>query len=293
VGDPNKSAMLRRLIGYPVAVLAVAGLVRVGFFHGIGADPQMLLEMSSVHLQLGRKLAGTDRAAAMVAEAEELIDRAERGGAEPWAVLRARGEVAYFEGDFLRAAEALGAARAHESCPSESMIDLALGECELRLLGGDPDGAIAVLSRAGADRWEGDRHVAREVVRVRALQQKGDVEGCVAVIEAAHDKGTFGELEVARLYEEVGAVELAEAAYDSAARDEPVTNYYLGRLKLRQGEVDSALRLLERSLREASEEARSLVERDRALWEERGGDRFQQTMQNRLVPGSELAAPGH
>ena len=274
---------IRRLFGYPVAVALVGWLVWAGFVRTSEADPGTLLSSAEVHLRMAAALPeDTPKRAEFLEVASEMSKVALEQGAAMWEATQLLGYAAYLDGELETAAGYYDIARKDAGCPEKLAARLTVQCAELALRRKDWDTAEAIVADESVLWAEGSLTEMRNEIRVRIADSSGRRDEAIEMLGALRETGGISGIRAGILYEQLDCVELAAATFGSETADEPVTFYYLARLKMRQGDVDSALRLLERSLEGDDAATRVLVRDDEAEWREVAKDeRFVRTMQER------------
>lgn len=289
------SPTLRRFAIYGAAAPLVAGLCYFGFVYEVPPDPEHALLQAEVKLRFAARLP-THRAdgsvvearAAMIAEAVAFLDEAERLAPPSAATVEYRAYVDYLRGD--NRAAAAGYSRASALAQDDEARDsLALSVARMLALAGDDAGALAQI----------DAHVpaasrvaaAASLERARILQRQGRVADATATARALIDNVSASGADLTgagELLEICGDHVTAAAAYERAAPMYPLATYFTARLKAGAGDVDNALKMLERAVVDAGDMVRTLVERDVTMWQPCStAERFQ-----KLFPEMEAARPG-
>ena len=97
----------------------------------------------------------------------------------------------------------------------------------------------------------------------------------------------MARVDVGQMYWELGLHEDACGVWEGASNEAPIADYYLARLKLGQGDVDSSLELLGRAYEARPAEVRQRLRKDADAWSAvNHDDRYQ------LFVGSQAASPG-
>lgn len=289
------NAARRRLALYGTAVAVAVGLVWSTARAEADVDVMTLLSGAEVQLRFAHRMPETGKdglpltaRADLVATAEQFLAGVER--VQPGLAVTAefQGFAAMLRGDYTAAAAGYRLARACADCGDEQRDVLAFNEARMLAKAGDAGGALVVLGEHGAalDRRFGRQ---RQLAEAGALRQLGRVGEATALLEGViADPGAQpGErLEAARALAALGATGAAAVAFAATACEAPISDYFLARLKLERGEVDSSLDLLERVSAALPAEVKRLLREEADVWSAVAANvRFQK------VSDAEPAAP--
>ncbi len=275
-----------RALLYGSALLVVGGLCAGAMFFRPSADLQTLLSSADVQLRMAYAIPAKDAAGVPLPAREEMIADAERNLAaaerlQPGMAVTAefRGFVHMLRGRHKAAAEAYGQARNCQDATAEQRDVLAFNEARMLAAAGEIDAALATYerhataldARYGQQRRIEEAGVLRQAGRTKDAEVRLDAAAATAGIE------DFAWLQIGREYLELGAHGKAETALRRVAGAVPLANYYLARLKLATGEVDTALALLETAVAAVPGDARRLLREEAATWRGIADDpRFEQ-----------------
>lgn len=289
------NAARRRFVLYGTASALVAGLAWSSWRVDHEVDVMTLLSGAEVQLRFAHRLpeAGKDGAplaarAELVATAECFLADAERVHPGLAVTAEFQGFAAMLRGDHATAAAEYRRARQCADCTEEQRDVLAFNEARMLAKAGDAGGALVVLGEHGAalDRRFGSQ---RQLAEAGALRQLGRVGEATALLEGviADPAAQPGErLEAARALASLGATGAAAVALAATACEEPISEYFLAKLKLERGEVDSSLDLLERASAALPAEVKRLLREEADVWSAVAANvRFQK------VSDAESAAP--
>jgi tetratricopeptide (TPR) repeat protein len=284
----------RRIIGYSGAASVAAALCYGGFFYQVPPDAADALLQAEVKLRFAARLPAKNREGqlvpereSMIAEAIRFIEEAERIAPPSAASLEYRGYVEYLRGDARSAAACYSRARQLASDAATSG-PLVLAQARMLAMAGDETAALALL-QAEAPRLQGSAVDSGSLDIARLQVRNGQRDAGLARLREIAKSGVGDVVvEAGQLLEQVGCEEDAEAAYRRVAAVVSLANYYVARLKARQGDVDNALGLLESLERDNSQAVRILLKQDAAAWQVcASSERFK-----KLFPEKEAATPG-
>jgi len=265
----------KRLIGYGVSCTVLAGLVYGGFIRTADPDVGTLLGAAEVQLRLAMSYPAHDKNGAPMAaregllvEIERLVDAVDEIEPGLFETLELRAYLAYAHGDNDRSIALYRQLEAHPGCREAYRTNLAFNRAGLLEEAGRPEEALASLQRSQG-RMAADDRVRSQLRQARILDRLGrrpEARDLLVGITRAEATTPMRLLVAAHTLEELGALEEADAAYLRASADEPLANYYLARLKVRSGQIDKGLTLLERAVEAAGPKVRDFVRDDEADW---------------------------
>jgi hypothetical protein len=289
------NAASRRFALYGTAAVLVAGLAWSNGRVDDQTDVMTLLSGAEVQLRFAHRMPDADKDGAPLPARAELVATAERFLADaervhPGLAVTAefQGFAAMLRGDFGAAAAAYRRARACSDCAEEQRDILSFNEARMLAQAGDGAGALAVLGQHGValDARFGRQ---RQLAEAGALRQLGRMAEATARLEgvlADPAAQPVERLEAAQALAALGAKEPAAIAFAATACDEPISEYFLAKLKLERGEVDSSLDLLERASAAQPAEVKRLLRNEADVWSAVAANvRFQK------VSDAEPAAP--
>lgn len=285
---PATNDLLRRVVGYGLGALAAAGLVWAAAYTR-PADADTLVGNASIQLQLaygmpavdkeGDSLTARDAMLQDVATSLQLAEKQEPGRldtAELAAFLRE------LRGDFSGAAEAYRALQDQvesgnttwfESASDRKIYETAVFQEARNLIRAEQqEAALQTLGRRTA-RLSKDLQDRAAVMRAEILFELGrdaDARGeMVPLIEGAANR-PMPSVWAGRALAAEGDVNLAEKAFRAASHAAEGA-FQLARLKLDQGEVDTAIELLASACTGFPDRLPTLLRRDRDHWVELAG----------------------
>lgn len=273
----------RRAALYGAAAPIVGGLLWSLFCYEPVPEFAQLLSQINANLRLAQSVPAIDKDGNRVPAHDQLLAAAERdialanGERKDSAVLAEfDGFAKSLRGDFQSAAERYRFAQSLQDCTDEQRPVLAFNEARMLRRAGRPAECLQVLTAAQAWLPAGYATQARlERAEILAQQSRSETASSVALRKAA--ESLLREVLAAdspMAWAQAGHVWLtldnpaeAEAAWARASASVPVADGFRARLKLRQGDVDTALQLFERAANAAPAEMRRLVREDMAAWQ--------------------------
>ena len=286
------------MLEYTGSAVLLAGLCYFGFFYTVDADYMTLLGAANSHAQGAQRIPPDARGIdgqllreELLDQAEDLVNRAEAFAPGIAQAVEVLAFITSLRGDHLAAADLYAKARTLESCGREMRDDLVLNQVRALLEAKRPDLALKVLDAESADLLSQNGTIARRL-NARALQQSGRIGAARSLaieIQDADGEGGTDSLYAGVLLEELGDLPAAEAAFKKAATTEPVANYFLARLKVRNGQPDRGVEMLERAVSDARRETLRFLRRDRELWN-RHVDA--ERLRRLIEPSGKAATPG-
>ena len=287
----------RRAALYGVATPILGWLLWARFCYEPAPEFGQLLSQINANLRLAHSSPARDKDGNPVSAHEQLLAAAERdialanGEQQDSAVLAEfDGFARSLRGDFVGAAVRYRFARTLPDCAEDQRRVLAFNEARMLRSAGKPGEALSVLTDSQGSLSGG--------YAAQCLVERAEL--CIAM-----SHGETGDAEAARLREarvllqqslvtdqpmawaqagdafaSIGDDEAADAAWARAADAVPIVNLRRSRLKLKAGDVDTALQLFERAAKAAPAETRRLVREDPAAWQAIAGDaRFAQLVE--------------
>ncbi len=239
------------------------------------ADVMVLLGSAEVQLQAAYLTPERDLDGAALSSRVELIETVvghlesvERRRPGMAVTAEFRGFAHMLQGEFLAAASCYERARGCEDCEEEQRDVLAFNEARMRAAAGDPDAALRVLAahRASLDARYGHRRRLEEVKLLVGLGRTPEARARLRVVAADAAAAPMARVEAAERYLELGADADAAALLASARAQEPIADYLLARLKLRQGDVDSCFERLAHAYEARPAEVRRRLREEADAW---------------------------
>lgn len=276
---------------YGFAIVAVSVLVWLGWVREVDADPGTLIACAATQMELANGIPGDDPEARalrqkMLDDAEGFVERAEAELPGHPVVLLARGDLLYLRGQGAEAITCYGEALEHDECTDDMVEQILLRRAELALEIGEPQ--LAVVDASRARQLDSARFgTAGARLEIRARAAAGDRDRALATAaRLATSGGSEGAIAAGVALAEIGETEAAERAFRGNSVTPAVADYYVARLKLGVGEIDTARELLDRAVEGSPAEVRGLLAQDRARWAESLGE---ERVSDMLRP--EAAAP--
>lgn len=288
-------SLAKRCLGYGLATPIVAALCYGGFFYEVPPDPEHFLTQAEIKLRFAARLPAHRRdgaevpaRASMIADALQFVDRAEQISASTARTVEYRAFADYLRGNAKAAAAGYSKARTLAES-SEQRGELALCEARMLALAGDDQAALPLLDAAISLCSRAIPSARLERARILQRQQHNDdaLAAARSVLDLEHATGD-DLIETGQVLETLSRSDIASTAYCRAAEQTPIANYFAARLKVKAGEVDKALEMLERAQKDTGASVRALVEREPATWQSLAGT----TRFRRLFPEMEAAQPG-
>lgn len=290
-----------RILLYGIGGAAFVGLSYFGFVREVEPDYGTLLSSAVVHAQMAAAIpADVDDAGlrsergTLVAEAEELLARAERqdpGGSQVWQL---RGWMASVAADHDRSAACYLQARDGTDVNPRARRQLGVFAAKSLLNAERPAEALRILDGDMAAR-SGEERLEAELLRARVLHGMERCEEAAAVATAVAAE-VPADSPVARetvsTLSRLGETAAAEAACDRAFSDDVVRDYHVATLKVDRGETDNGVRLLMSCIERGHTELGRLLRQDRDLWVEATGEQSYSDFLESTDSPSVPATPG-
>ncbi len=284
-----------RIVLYSAAAAVAAALLYAGFVHQ--PKPDFLTDLSAARMQLGIAYAipavdkdGNEMTSRrqLIATASEQIARAAAQQPDHVATRELQAFLARVDGRPLEAAELYGEAMELDGVDAEVHDSLLFNQVRCYDEGEEAVRGLAALDR-GIDRVQDKYRSEAQLLRARLLGRSGDRTEAVEVLRDLVGMETLAPMARAEAGEQLEAFGLladAAVAYQRAAEEAPLANYLLSRLKVREGDVDQALVLLERAAAAAPADVRKRLSKDASAWRLVEADgRFQAVQGTVASPG--------
>jgi len=266
----------RRIWGYPLSVAALAGLVYGGFFYSPDPDLATLQSSVDVQLKLAWSIPAVDRDGKPLTERQEMLDEAratldtiERVQPGLPSTLEYRAFLARIEGRTDDAVAHYRELRDHPDCDERLWSSAFFNEARALDDGGRTEDALAIM-REASPRFTAEMQEEAGLYTAALLHKLGRTADAVAQADALAQGATIGPMtavRAGRMLEDMGDPQLAEAAYAAAGERHGTALYYRSRLKMREGETDTALGLLERAVAESPAQVRRILDEDQDTWQ--------------------------
>ncbi|MEO6593756.1 MAG: hypothetical protein ABIP94_03280 [Planctomycetota bacterium] len=270
MNDLNKRSLL-----YGTAVLVLGGLGAAVATRSADADVMTLLSTADVQLRLANGIPAVDKQGReltartqMIAAAEQALDNVER--MQPGMAVTAEflGFAQRLRGKFEQAAASYRRAQGCADCEPEQRDILAFNQARMLAEAGHREQALAVFeqnSKAFDVRWKHQRAV-EEAALLRQLGRRVDAERRLDGIARDADAQPMASLQAGLEYERLGHADKAEGVLNRISKAVPIADYHLARLKLRHGETDTSMQLLERAAKAVPAEVRRRIQEEPEAW---------------------------
>jgi tetratricopeptide (TPR) repeat protein len=290
------SELLSRLGLYGTGAAVVVGLaIAMGSIEA-DADINTLLSSADVQLRMAYAIPEVDKAGipldsrqTMILAAEEHLKTVERLQPGMACTAEFRGFARMLQGDYQGAAAFYASARQARDCSADQFDVVTFNQARMLAKAGRGEEALQVFANhaAALDARFGQQRLIEEAQILVQLGRPDHARQQLAALLARNDLEPMAGLQAAQILEQVGSLADAERAYAQQQQDIPAAGFGLARLKLRAGEVDTALALLERAVAAAPAEVARLVQQDVATWVPVQTDpRFQRIVEGRsATPG--------
>lgn len=287
---------LSRALLYGGAVLAMGGIAVMWANTETEADVMTLLSSADVQLRMAHAIPATDAQGKALDTRENMITAAvgqlakvERMQPGMAVTAEFRGFAHMLHGEFAEAAQCYGAARRCEDCGDEQHDILAFNQARMLAKAGDGVQALEVFRRnqEALDERFGHQRRLEEAQILRGLGRDDEAVQRLDVVRGDVEASPVARLQAGREYLELGQEQHALDALESIQGEVPIADYYLARLKLRQGDVDTCIEMLERVSKARPAEVRQKLRDEADAWSVVSHDaRFQQ------ITVSQPASPG-
>lgn len=282
----------KRALLYGGAMVVLGGITAAWGSTRADADVLTLLSSADVQLRMAYVLPADGRAPArdeLIATASSHLEVVERQQPGMAVTAEFRGFAHMLRGEFGEAAASYRAARSCSDCQEEQRDVLVFNEARMLAKGGQLTQALEVFARHGAalDLRFGHQRGVEEAQILRRLERREEAEAKLAAIVADAAAPSFLVLQAADELVTLGADAMGESALRRIAGEQPMADYHLARLKLRRGEVDTSLELLERAFATRPAEVRQRLRSEGEAWSVVAGTtRFQRLEEpTRAAPG--------
>lgn len=266
---------MSRVLLYGGAIAAIAGIGIAWANASTDADVMTMLSSADSQLRMADAIPPVDKAGKrldkrddMIVDAIKQLQKVEK--IEPGMAVTAefRGFAHMLQGEFANAAACYGDARTRADCGDEQRDVLTFNQARMLVQAGESEQALLVFAanktaldgRYGHQRRLEEAAILRELGRVNEAVDRLDI---VMLDEAA---APLARLQAGREYSAMGLFGPAEDALKSIQNEIAIADYYLAQLKLRQGQTDTSLELLERASKARPTEVRQLLRQDAATW---------------------------
>lgn len=285
---------MSRVLLYGGAVLAIAGIAIAWANTSTDADVMTLLSSADSQLRMAHAIPPVDQTGkpldqrdVMIESAIEQLTKVER--IEPGMAVTAefRGFAHMLQGQFGAAAACYQDARSRKDCGDEQRDVLTFNQARMLKQDGKLEQALQVFAanKDALDARYGHQRRLEEATILRQLDCKAEAEARLDVV--LHDDAAMpmARLQAGREYCELGLFSKSETVLKSVQNELQIADYYLAQLKLRQGQSDSCIELLERAAKARPTEVRQMLRQEAEAWSAVAQDaRFQKLLE--LQPAS-------
>lgn len=287
---------LKRALLYGSALLVLCGFGFAMATADDSADAATLLSSADVQLRLANGMPARDKQGRPLTARDDMIATAEHHLAaveriQPGMAVTAEflGFACMLRGRYVDAAAMYEKAQHCTDVQAEQRDVLAFNQARMLGKGGQRQQALDVFARnaVALDRRFGHQRSLEEAALLRELGKRVDAEQRLDAVVRDAAAAPMAWLQAGVEYLELGHFTKAEAALQRAEATVPIADYHLARLKLRLGDADTCLALLERAATAQPAEVRRRLQDEANAWSAVAGDaRFQQLLMPRAAtPG--------
>tara|TARA_R110002072_G_scaffold46591_10_gene129113 strand:- start:108633 stop:109511 length:879 start_codon:yes stop_codon:yes gene_type:complete len=285
---------MSRVLLYGGAFVAVAGIAIAWSNTSTDADVMTLLSSADSQLRMAHAIPPVDlqgkrldKRDEMIVHAIEQLGKVER--IEPGLACTAefRGFAHMLQGEFSEAAACYQDASMRNDCGDEQRDILAFNQARMLIQAGDAERALEVFAtnKLTLDARYGHQRRLEEATILRELGRTEEAFARLEVVSSDADASSMARLQAGREYVELGDFPAAEEALRGAQNEIPIADYYLAQLKLRQGQADICIELLERVSKSRPTEVRRMLREEAEAWSAVSQDaRFQEL--SKVLPAS-------
>tara|TARA_R110002094_G_scaffold2189_5_gene9184 strand:+ start:284 stop:1150 length:867 start_codon:yes stop_codon:yes gene_type:complete len=285
---------MSRVLLYGGAFVAVAGIAIAWSNTSTDADVMTLLSSADSQLRMAHAIPPVDlqgkrldKRDEMIVHAIEQLGKVER--IEPGLACTAefRGFAHMLQGEFSEAAACYQDASMRNDCGDEQRDILAFNQARMLIQAGDAERALEVFAtnKLTLDARYGHQRRLEEATILRELGRTEEAFARLKVVSSDADASSMARLQAGREYVELGDFPAAEEALRGAQNEIPIADYYLAQLKLRQGQADICIELLERVSKSRPTEVRRMLREEAEAWSAVSQDaRFQEL--SKVLPAS-------
>ena len=244
---------LSRVLLYGGALLAVSGIGAWWLATDREADVDTLISSATVQLQMAYVIPATDQQGNRLDKRDDMIEAAvaqldivDRKHPNMATAVELRGFAHMLNGRFVDAAGCYERARQCGDCGAEQRDVLTFNQARMLARGGDQEGALRVFTEHAQeldDRFGHQRRLEMAMILID-LGRHDEADACLQTVVADDAAPPMARLQAGIAFDRMGRDQAAERAFSAVREQEPIADYYLARLKLRQGDVDTSLELL-------------------------------------------------
>ncbi|MFT4841489.1 MAG: tetratricopeptide (TPR) repeat protein [Planctomycetota bacterium] len=285
---------MSRVLLYGSAVVVIAGIAIAWSNTSTDADVMTLLSSADSQLRMahaippvdlqGKRLETRDD---MIVHAIDQLVKVER--IEPGMACTAefRGFAHMLQGEFSEAAACYQDASTRQDCEDEQRDILAFNQARMWVQAGSGERALEVFAanKSTLDARYGHQRRLEEAAILRSLGRTTEAFTRLQVVTNDASASPMARLQAGREYTELGDFAAGENALKGIQNEIPIADYYLAQLKLRQGQTDISIELLERVSKARPTEVRRMLRKEADAWSAVAEDaRFQKL--SKLLPAS-------
>ena len=285
---------MSRVLLYGCAVLATVGIAIAWSNTSTDADVMTLLSSADTQLRMAHAIPPVDQQGKPLDQRDVMIDSAIEQLAkveriEPGMAVTAefRGFAHMLRGNFGAAAACYQDARSRKDCQAEQRDVLTFNQARMLMQAGKAEQALQVFAdhQDALDARYGHQRRLEEATILRSLGRTTEAVARLDIVMKDEHAMPMARLQAGREYSELGLYAQAEDALRSIQNEIAITDYYLAQLKLRQGQSDICIELLERAAKARPAEVRQMLRAEADAWSAVAQDaRFQQLSE--LQPAS-------
>jgi len=264
-----------RVLLYGGAVLAISGIAIAWANTSTDADVMTLLSGADSQLRMAYAIPSVDQQGKRLDKRDDLIVSAIEQLAnveriEPGMAVTAefRGFAHRLQGEFVAAAACYQDARTRKDCGDEQRDILTFNQARMLMHAGKGEQALQVFAanKDALDARYGHQRRLEEATILRGLGRTTEAIARLDVVKNDTAATSMARLQSGREYSELGLFDCAESAFKSAQSEIVITDYYLAQLKLRQGQTDTCIELLERVAKARPTEVRRMLRQEAEAW---------------------------
>ena len=265
----------KRVLLYGAASFVLSGIGVALARTETDADVMTLLSSAEVQLKMAYAIPATDKQGKdldqrerLIAEAETHLASVERQQPGMAVTVEFQGFAQMLRGKYAEAADSYHRAQSCPDCQAEQRDVLAFNEARMLARAGFRERALEVFRshRKALDERYAHQRSIEEAAILRELGRRVESEQLLdSMLRGAADS-PMAWLQAGLEYEQLGGTDKAERAFEKAAVAVPIADYHRARLKLRQGEIDTCIELLERAAKASPAEVRRRIREEAGAW---------------------------
>lgn len=280
---------MSRVLLYGGAIAAISGIAIAWANTSTDADVMTMLSSADSQLRMAHAIPPVDKAGKrldkrddMIVAAIEQLQRVET--VEPGMAVTAefRGFAHMLQGEFANAAACYADARTREDCGDEQRDVLTFNQARMLVQAGKGEQALQVFeaNKTALDSRYGHQRRLEEAAILRELGRTNEAVDRLDIVVKDDGAMPLARLQAGREYSAIGLFGPAEEALKSVQNEIAIADYYLAQLKLRQGQTDSCIELLERAAKARPTEVRQMLRQEAEAWSAVAqNERFQELSQ--------------